>query len=231
MPRTAARPQSLRTRWIPIPRRGSRSFGRKNAYRGSRRRRITASRSIRRQVLIASGKNRLSSTMMRQMPVLAQSQDSTGNQSPTQSYVCGPCAPGQSNGPAMLPEITVTAVYIDAPISPAPTGVNLSPFFAGTQFAQYDPLRAFLQTIGVGAGGAAIATTGVAVAPLLKGPALGAALELTSSQINGYAAASVTSVIETEGYSESLETLESLGQVFRSLEVPEQAGPELPWSN
>jgi len=86
MPRTAARPQSLRTRWIPIPRRGSRSFGRKNAYRGSRGRRITASRSIRRQVLIASGEIRLSSTMTRRMPVLAQ------------SGVCGPCAPGPSQG-------------------------------------------------------------------------------------------------------------------------------------
>ena len=81
MPRTAARPQALRTRWIPTPRRGSRSSGGKNAHRGSRRWRITASGSIRRQVPIASRKNRLSSTMTRRMPVLAQSP-----QGPTHNY-------------------------------------------------------------------------------------------------------------------------------------------------
>jgi hypothetical protein len=93
MPRTAVRPQALRTRWIPTPRRGSRSFGRKNAHRGSRRWRITASGSIRRQVPIASRKNRLSSTMTRRMPVLAQSQSGAD-----------PCAAG-----GCLDPITVTA--------------------------------------------------------------------------------------------------------------------------
>ena len=93
MPRTAVRPQSLRTRWIHIPPRGSRSSGRKNAHRGSRRWRITASGPTRRQVPIAPEENSLSTTTMRQMPVLAQSQTPGGqiaqSQAPAQSQQPG----------------------------------------------------------------------------------------------------------------------------------------------
>jgi hypothetical protein len=70
---------------MPISRRGSRPSGRKNAHRGSRRSPATASRPTHSQVLIASEKNRLCSTISRQMRVLQ-----------SQTYVCGPCVPEQS---------------------------------------------------------------------------------------------------------------------------------------
>jgi hypothetical protein len=119
----------------------------------------------------------------------------------------------------MLPPISVTSTY---------TGpFNFAGF--GNAIAPYDPWLAFRQTLMLGAGGGAAVAGGVAVLPLLRGPALGALMELTGSQINGYAAQSVTSVINTEGYVDALEGLENLGAVFNSLEVPEVAGPEIPW--
>ena len=63
-----------------------------------------------------------------------------------------------------LQTIKVGIYSPDAPPSPAAQaqGVNLAPFFAGPQFAQYDPGLAALQTLGIGIGGAGLLTGGVA---------------------------------------------------------------------
>jgi hypothetical protein len=156
----------------------------------------------------------------------------------SQTYVCGPCAqpgaqpdPSQSQSadplspvvvtaPTLLPTITVTSTYTGSSFNFAALGNALVPYNPGVAAAQF---------LAIGAGGGTAAAGGVAALPLLRGPALGALMELTGSQINGYAAQSVTSVINTEGYVDALEGLENLGAVFNSLEVPEVAGPDIPW--
>jgi hypothetical protein len=122
---------------------------------------------------------------------------------------------------------------MDAPSSPTSSGFNYALIGTSPQFYQLDPGRAFLQTVGAGAlGGAAIAG-GVTVTPVIvnavKGPALGALMELTGTYMDTNAARTVTSIITTEGYPEFLEGMEEAGAIFRSLEVPEAAGPEVPW--
>ena len=122
-----------------------------------------------------------------------------------------------------LQTITVGIYSPDAPSLPAAQGVNLAPFFAG--LAPYDPGLAALQTLGIGVGGAALASGGVALAPALKGPALAALLELTSSQINKYVAEEVV----TTSYAQFLQGLEQLNIVLKALEVPEVVGPPILW--
>jgi hypothetical protein len=70
----------------------------------------------------------------------------------------------------------------------------------------------------VAAGGPVLVGATVRAAQAIPGPALGALLELTGSQINQYAAREVVSVIIDEGYAEALEGIEKLGAIFRSLE-------------
>jgi hypothetical protein len=126
---------------------------------------------------------------------------------------------------------------MDAPNSPASTGVNLSPFFGpGSGFSQNDPGKAFLQTLGVGAGGAALLASGPAAVALgraaiqaIPGQALGAFMELSGAAIDTNAARNVTQVVLQEGYPDFLEGMEQVGALYRSLEVPEVAGPEIPW--
>ena len=118
----------------------------------------------------------------------------------------------------------------DGPSDPSPSSLfNYSPIFSSPQFTQYNPLRAGATVLGAGIVVAAVAATGGAVAPLMRGPVLGAAMEFGASQLNGYAASEVTSVAVTEGYGEFLEGLEDLGALLKSGEVPEVAGPEIPW--
>ena len=78
----------------------------------------------------------------------AQSQNSM------QSSLSDPSAGGACDATCQSLQITVTGHYMDAPDSPTPTGVNLAPLF-GPNFSQYNPIRAGLQTLGVGIGGAA----------------------------------------------------------------------------
>ena len=131
--------------------------------------------------------------------------------------------------------VVVTGRYMDAPndLSVQATGFNYAPVFGSQQFTQYNPARAGTTILVAGMTGGAALAAGAVSAPIIaaavRGPALGAIMELTGSQINGYAAEEVTSVIQTEGYIEDLEGLEQLGQMLRSVEVPEVTGPEIPW--
>ncbi len=172
--------------------------------------------------MMASGEIGLLPMTMRRMPVLAQSQNSM------QSSLSDSSAGGTCDATCQSLQITVTGHYMDAPDSPTPTGVNLAPLF-GPNFSQYNPMRAGLQTLGVGIGGAALAVGGVALAPALKGPALGALMELSGSSVNTYAAQNVLTVIETEGYAEFLEGVNTLGEALKSLEQVEVTGPEILW--
>jgi hypothetical protein len=159
---------------------------------------------------------------------LAQSQDAGTAQS--QSPGSSPQASGPADYQINTP-VVVMGTYMDAPSSAPPTftGINLSPYFASPQFTQYDPGRAFLQTLGVGIGGTAVVAGGMALAPAIRGPALGALMELSGSSINTNAAQNVLTVIASEGYAEFLETMNTLGEALKSLEVEEATGPEIPW--
>jgi hypothetical protein len=123
---------------------------------------------------------------------------------------------------------------MDAPndLSPAATGFNYALIGSNPQFRQSNPLRAGLTTLGVGIGGAAVIAGGVAsasTAAALRGPALGALMELSGSSMNTFAAQNVLTVIETEGYAEFLEGVNALGEALKSLEVVEVTGPEIFW--
>lgn len=176
-------------------------------------------------------------TTSRQMPVLAQSQGSGGGT----GYTLGCDSQGSVCEDATLNTIPYyPSASHDATASTAAqfysgpngwttgAGVNLAPLF-GSNFSQYNPMRAGLQTLGVGIGGAVIAAGGVALAPALKGPALGALMELSGSSVNTYAAQNVLTVIETEGYAEFLEGVNALGEALKSLEEVEVTGPEILW--
>jgi RHS repeat-associated protein len=125
--------------------------------------------------------------------------------------------------------LTVGIYSSDAPRSPAPSGANLAPIFAGGNFAQYDPGLAALQTLGFGIATGALASGGVALAPVaasaVRGPALVALMELTSNRLLAYAQEEVVAAV----YATVLADLEGLNAVFRALEVVEVAGPEIPW--
>ena len=54
-------------------------------------------------------------------------------------------------------------------------------------------------------------------------------MELSGSSINTNAAQNVLTVIASEGYAEFLETMNTLGEALKSLEVEEATGPEIPW--
>ncbi len=123
--------------------------------------------------------------------------------------------------------------YVGAPSAPTP---NFALIGQDPYFNHLSPGTAFLQTVGFGALGGAALSGGVAAAPAakailssLKGPALGALMEFSGTTVDTNAARNVTRVILQEGYPEFLEGMEQVGALFRSLEVPEAAGSEIPW--
>lgn len=124
-----------------------------------------------------------------------------------------------------LPEITDTGIYMDAPNSATPDqgNANLQAFLSG--MTQFDMDSSLLEFATISVGLPSLVVGGLAVAPLLQGPALGAAMELGSSTITG-------STELSEALEAYTQTTEQLGAELRSIELsnPEVAGPELPWS-
>jgi hypothetical protein len=99
---------------------------------------------------------------------------------------------------------------------------NFQPFAQNA--TQISMGSALTQFAAAGIGGGAALVGGVAAAPLLRGPVLGAALNITSRII--FANTEVD-----EGAEIAIQTFEKLEAEFTSIELanPEVAGPEIPW--
>jgi hypothetical protein len=172
--------------------------------------------------MMASGEIRLSTTTMRRMPVLAQSQDAGTAQSQTPGSI------PQASGPAdyqINTPVVVMGTYMDAPSSAPPTftGINLSPYFASPQFTQYAPAMNLVGKGFIFEIGAVVALPGVLATSVPAGGSVAAACTICMLNVGADATNFAVDAAETMGGDVPLETTNVGSGLKTALEYAEEA--------